>query len=317
MRITGQLIDATTGTHLWADKFDGDLSDIFDLQDKVAVAVVSAVEPRIQSAEVERAKRKPAANLDAYDLYLRATHLAHAPDESDAAAALDLLYRAISAHPSYSVAYARAAQLLTMRMANGWGKGMEEEGAECVRLARAAIQADRDDADAIYPAGMSLVFCATDVEVGINMLDRSLAMNGNCAQAWTLSGQARVYIGDNETALDHLDRARRMNPLDPMTYLTLMVSAFAHMFESRFEQAIDFAQRSLKEHASAVSTYRVLAASYAQLGRMDEARSAGKMILQLYPGYSLKNRLRTGYAVFQNPRLSIYVDGLRMAGLPG
>ena len=316
VRITGQLIDATTGAHLWADKFDGDLADVFDLQDQVAGSVVAAIEPKLQSAEIERARRKPTDDLGAYDLYLRALHSADGRDKASVRAALDLLYQAISANPRYAVAHARAAQLYVWWFSNGWSESPEADAAESVRLARAAIAADRDDAEALYLAGAALVFFATDAALGVNMLDRSLAMNANCAHAWMLSGQARIYLGDNEMALSCLHRAQRLSPLDQWLALSFELMAFAHMFEGRFEEAVLAAQRGLKERPGTVSTYRVLAASYAHLGRLDEARHAIEQVLRLYPGYSLGARSRFKFAMFQAPRAAIYIEGLRKAGAP-
>lgn len=150
-------------------------------------------------------------------------------------------------NPRYALAYGQASIVHCWRAANGWTDNIDADVAEAVRLARTAIEIDRDDPEAMCRAGCSLVFGATDTALGISMLDRSLGMNANSAQAWTLSGQARVYLGHCDIALQHLERALRLNPLDPLSYLMLMVMAFAHMSEGRFEEAIAVAQRSRTE----------------------------------------------------------------------
>ncbi|MSP48497.1 MAG: adenylate/guanylate cyclase domain-containing protein [Alphaproteobacteria bacterium] len=315
VRITGQLIDGTTGAHLWADRFDGDLADVFDLQDKVAVSVVSTIEPKVQAAEIERARRKPADDLDAYDLYLRALPLWHTLTKDGISAAIDLLTRAIATNPKYAIALGRAAQLYCHRVGNGWSEDLDADRDEAVRLARSALEADRNDADAICLAGFAFAYFAADAELGINLLDRSLAMNANCAHTWMFSGHARVYIGDCETAIDHLSRAQRLSPMDPMSFQILMMTAFAHFCEGRLDQAIAFARRSLQENP-VVSAYRVLAVSCALSGRMEEAKVAVDQALKLSPGYTIGNHLRGKYAVFQSPKIGRYVEGQRKAGFP-
>ncbi|MBI1777603.1 MAG: winged helix-turn-helix domain-containing protein [Proteobacteria bacterium] len=315
VRITGQLIDAMTGAHLWADKFDGDLKDIFELQDKVAVSVVGAIEPKLQAAEIERAKRKPASNLDAYDLYLRALPGFYAGTKNGMTTARDLLYRAIEVNPRYGAAYGRASMIPAWRTSQGFTDSREKERVEAVHLARAAIEYDRDDPEAMYLAGWSLVFWGADIDRGMNALERSIAMNPNCAHACLYYGSARNYVGDSDTAIEYLLQAQRMSPRDPMMYLLLGLLGSAHMFAGRFEKAVECAKQSLAEASHFTATYRTLAASYAHLGRADEARETVKQMLQLEPGYSLQ-RMSPGQGLAQHPRASIYIDGLRMAGVP-
>ena len=316
VRITGQLIDAATGAHLWADRFDGDVANVFELQDKVAINVVIAIEPRLKAAEIERAKRKPTENLDAYDLYLRSLTPFYAVTRESMAESLQLLYRAMDKAPHFPVAIARAALIYPWRSTQGWMTSRQDEAKEAIRLARLAIELDRDDPDAMYMAGAVLVFYATDVDIGLSLIDRSIEMNGNCAHAWMYSGRSRAYVGDHEAAIDHLTRAQRLSPRDPSMRSMLVMKAFAHMFEERFEKAIEYASHSLGEHRRISAPYRVLAACYAHLGQMAKAQEAARQVLELDPDYSIAAVASTGFAAFQNPKAGVYIDGMRKAGIP-
>ena len=157
VRITGQLIDATTGAHLWADRFDGTLEDVFDLQDRVTVSVVGAIAPKLEQAEIERAKRKPTESLDAYDYYLRGTASLHQGTKEAISEALRLFYRAIELDPEFSSAYGMAAWCYVVRKVNGWmGDDLAQEVAETRRLARRATELGKDDAVALFGAGTLL-----------------------------------------------------------------------------------------------------------------------------------------------------------------
>src|SRR4029450_5955711 len=216
--ITGQLIDTSTGAHLWADRFEGGPNNIFDLQDQVTGRVVGAISPRLEEAEIERAKRKPTENLDAYDYYLRGLAGVHQWTKKSSEVALSNFYRAIQLDPSFAAAYGMAARTYVLRKAGAWGADREAEVAEAVRLAKQAAQFGKDDAIALSTAGIAFSFMVGDHDEGKALTDRALALNPNSAWAWLWSGYVRVWLGDSEAAIDRVSRALRLNPSDPHSW---------------------------------------------------------------------------------------------------
>ena len=189
VRITGQLIDATTGAHLWADRFDGGLGDIFDLQDQVTESVVGAIAPAVEKAEIERAKRKPTESLDAYALYLRGlARLYQVASRQANDEALRLFNSAIELDPDFASAYGRAAHCYAIARANGWISVTPNEIAEVTRLAQRAVELGKDDAIALASGGWALAVVVRDLEVGAGLIDRALVLNSNWAEAWSFGG---------------------------------------------------------------------------------------------------------------------------------
>src|SRR6185312_6343880 len=197
------------------DHFDGGLEDIFDLQDQVAASVVGAISPKLEQAEIERAKRKPTESLDAYDHFLRGMACVHRWTKQASDEALEHFGRAIAADPDYASAYGMAARCYSARKVSGWVDDLEQETAEAARLARKVAQIGRDDAVALYTAGMALAYCVGDLDDGAAMIERSLALNPNAAWAWLFSGWTKVWQGDPEHALDCIARAAALSPQDP------------------------------------------------------------------------------------------------------
>ena len=204
VRITGQLIDAGTGAHLWADRFDGALEDIFDLQDQVTTSVVSAIAPKLEQAEVERAKRKPTESLDAYDYFLRGTESLYVQTRESTIEALPLFHKAIELDPDFSSAYAMAAFCYTQRKSGGWVTDRAQETAEAARLAWKAVELGKGDAAALCRAGHTLAYVVEDFDGGALFIDRALLLNPNLASAWYSSGWLRVWIGEPEVAIKQL-----------------------------------------------------------------------------------------------------------------
>ena len=235
VRITGQLIDATTGGHLWADRFEGTLSDIFDLQDQLTENVVGAIAPQLERAEIERAKQKPTRSLDARDYYLRGMANLHRGTRDSTDEALAQFYRALQIDPDFASAYAMAAWCHLWRKANGWMTDRPNEIAEGTRLARRAVELGRDDAVALTRSGSVLGHFAGDVDGGIALIDKALVLNPNLASAWFLGGFLKVWRGEPDAAIEHFARAMRLSPLDPEIYRMQAGTALAHLFAGRFE----------------------------------------------------------------------------------
>jgi adenylate cyclase len=312
VRIACQLIDAATGVHLWSDRFDGTLADVFDLQDRITSSVIGAIEPRLRHAEIERARRKPTDNIDAYDLYLRALALHNTVTDEDSCEALRLLGRAIELDPDYAAAYGLAAYCHLRQRQRGWVASTTAEG---VRLARVAARKGQDDSDALWMAGISLAILIGETEEGLALIERSLQLNPNSAGAWMVSGMARAYAGDSATAIAHFERSIQLNPLDPLVYITCYGTAFAHFAAKRYDESSTWLERSLRALPSYLPALRLKIAICGLQGQ--ECEKWIERLLAIVPETTM-GKLRLHYEpMVRNPscRDSI-LSGLRMAGLP-
>jgi adenylate cyclase len=233
VRITGQLIDAATGTHLWADRFDGLLDDIFDLQDRVTSSVIGAILPHLERAEIERAQRKPTESLQAYDYYLRALASSYRFTREANLETLELTRAASAIDPHFALSHALAAFSFTQRKAFGWSANIADEISETRRLASQAIELDRDDARVLGMAGFALGYVVGEVEVAAEFLARAIQLDPNLMLARTWMGWTKVYLGDMDGAIEQLEVAQRLNPLDPRRYVALTAMAYAHFFAGR------------------------------------------------------------------------------------
>jgi adenylate cyclase len=315
IRITGQLIDASSGAHIWADRFDGGMDDIFDLQDRVTASVVGAISPKLEQAEIERARRKPTDSLDAYDYYLRGMAALHRWTRSDIDEALSLFFKAIELDPNFASAHGMAAWCYVLRKANGWMTDRGSEIANAERLALRATELGKDDAVALSRAGHALAFVAGDLSGGAEFIDRALALNPNLAAAWLFSGWTRANLGEPELALDHLTRSLRMSPFDPLMFGMQNGFAAAHFIAGRYAEAVSWAEKSLRERPDYLPSLRFGAAANALLGRLDIAEKAVARIRQLDPQLRLSNLANV--VPFHRPEdLARLADGLRKAGLP-
>ncbi len=317
VRITAQLIDATAGAHLWADRFDSALEDIFDLQDRVAASVVAAIAPKLEQAEIERARHKPTESLDAYDHYLRglATIYQNPSNPKASSDALLLFARAIELDKNFAMAYGVAAWCYVWRKANGWMVDRSREIAEAERLARQAVTLGKDDAATLARGGHALAFVAGELDTGVIFLDRAIALNPNVAVAWYLSGFVRIFVGEPELAIEHLSKAMRLSPLDPLTFAMQTGCAHACLFAGRYDEASMWAQKALREQPDFMTTHRIAAASSAFAGRLEEARRAMARLRQLDPALRISN-LADQIPLHRREDLARYQEGLRMAGLP-
>jgi TolB-like protein/class 3 adenylate cyclase/Flp pilus assembly protein TadD len=315
VRITGQLIDTTTGAHIWADRFDGAIDDIFELQDQIASNVAGAIEPKLRQSEIERASRKRTANLSAYDLYLRALAQSYRYTDEGLAEAVVLTRQALAVDPSYPPAAALVGWCRTLQRAQGWGALSDEDIGEACRLARQALEAERDDAETICHAAWTLFFFAGEREMAAAALDRALALNPNAAHAWTHRGGIHALRNEPEAAIEAIERARRLSPFDPLAFFYAFNIAFAHFAARRFEQAVEWADRALHDQPRMVVAMRVKVVALAHLGRLDAARAELSRVRAIDPKLTIAGYRE--YAHFLAPEgLELYVAGLRLAGLP-
>jgi TolB-like protein len=315
IRITAQLIDAATGVHLWADRFEGKAKDVFDLQDQVTASALGAIAPKLEQAEIERAKRKPTENLNAYDFFLRGMASFHRWTKEANSEALRLFYKAVELDPEFASAYGMAAWCYNQRQAHGWMTNRVQVVAEAVRLARQAVELGRDDAVALCTGGYGLARLGLDFEAGAFFIDRARTINPNLAAAWYFSGLARVHLGDPETAIAHLAHVMRLSPLDPIIFMMEYGMAIAHFIAGRTDEATSWAERALREKPNCHPALRVAAASHAFAGRLDCARNALARLRALDPALRISNLKE--FAPFRRPEDSAkYEDSLRKAGLP-
>jgi TolB-like protein len=315
IRVIGQLVDAVTGAHLWADRFEGALEDIFDLQDKLAVSVVGAISRRLEQAEIERATRRPTQNLDSYDYYLRGMANLYQWTRKGNSEALELFHNAFRLDPKFAAAYGMAAWCYDLRKWNGWMVDYARESEETARLADRAAELGKDDAIALCMAGFALSHVVGDHGRAAALIDRSLALNVNLAAAWNASGWVRTFLGETSEAIEHLERAMRLSPLDPLMYLMQSATALAHFVAGRYDQAVVWAAKAHREQPNALASLRILAASSALAGRLEEARDAIAKALSLDPNTRISNlKERTGRHPPED--FARYADALRLAGLP-
>jgi TolB-like protein/class 3 adenylate cyclase len=315
VRITGQLIDTATAAHIWADRIDGALDDIFALQDQVASSVAGAIEPKLRQSEIERANRKPTANLTAYDLYLRAVAQSYRYTDEGFAEAVALARQALAIDPSYAPAAALVGLCRGQQRVQGWGALSADDVAEACRLARQALEAERDDAETIGQAAWTLFFLAGEVAMAAAALDRALALNPNAPLAWLIKGAFHAARNQPEAAIEAIERARRLSPFDPLAFFYAVNIAAAHLLARRFEQAIEWADRALHDQPRLILAMRFKVAANAHLGHLDEARAELSRVLAIDPKLTIAGYRE--YAHFSPPEvLELIVTGLRLAGLP-
>lgn len=315
VRITGQLIDASTGAHLWADKFDGQLEDVFDLQDQITANVVGALEPTMRKAEIERARRKPAEHMGAYDLYLQALPHIYAIRQDENLLALDMLERAIELDGNYAPALAHAGWCLVQRITRGWPSYGDDDIKRAVGWARQSLAAGSDDAKAVVIAGFVLVLLRQDYNAGIDAVFRAVDINPGSGFVNAMAGSALVFGDEAEAGLPLMQKAMELCPKDPSFFSFLTVTGVGHLFQGEFEQAIEFANRSVALQADWDSTYWVLVTAYSGLGQHEEAKSAARQLLEVNPAASASTYERV--LPMKSPEArALVIQSLREAGIP-
>jgi adenylate cyclase len=282
VRITAQLIDALTGAHLWADRFDGPLEDVFELQDRVAIGVAGIIEPTLEIAEIHKSFARQTTDLTTYELYLRALSLVWGWNESGVIAGLDLLMQAIERDPRYGPALALAAAAHTNLHVNDWTRDPEATSRAAIELARAALRYGEDDPNVLGFAARTLGYFGEDIGASIALIDRALALNPSFARGWVTSGWLRLWAGDPEKAIGAFETSLRLSP-HARTADRLMGLGVAYFFARRFTEAETLLQQSLQENPEWPPSYRFLAACYAKMGRLDDARRTIETLKSLTP----------------------------------
>ena len=312
VRITGQLIDAVTGTHLWADRFERDLTDIFALQDEVTVAVVSAIQPKLLQTEIAMAARRRPENLTAYDFYLRALQQSYLTTREGVAETIRLAHRAFELDHGFGRAAALAGNGHMQNVLWGYAADPQFDRKEAVRLSRLALSIDDGDPDTLARAGIISAFMVGDCESEIELVDRAVALNPNSFQAWHSRGQVYRIAGLPEEAVRSFELAIRKSPVDPRLHLTFGGMAQAFVELRRFDEAIVAGKKSLRQNPSYSPAYQYLASAFAHLGRDAEAREAAARLLELDPAFTISTFVARG----GRSNAKLLIEGLRKAGLP-
>ena len=315
VRITAQLLDAATGVHVWADRFDRALEDIFDLQDEVTESVVGAIEPHLVRAEFERIRGKRPDSLDAYDYTLRGLSMMNSLTLRDAANALKLFREAIKADSRYARAYVCASWCYRRHVQLRGMTLSDEDKAESIGLAETAVALDGTDPYVLWQAGMTAGLVADDPTMMTTLVERSLSINSNSTRAWSASGIMRCILGQPEEAIPSAERAIRMSPVDPSMWVPYGIMANAFMQQARYEEAASWARKSLAQHRFNLPAYHVLGASCVHIGHQVEAESAVRQLRELAPELTI-SRLEATYPVARYRNLDTFLEGLSQAGLP-
>ena len=315
VRITGQLIDAESGKHIWADRFESSLEDIFELQDQMAHSVVGAIAPRLEQAEIERAKRKLTESLSAYDCFLRGMAGWHDWTRTGHDAALRQFQRAIELDPTFARPHALAAGCYLMRKSNGWVVDRAAETAEAERLARSGADLGRTDAVALAWSAHALAHVVGDIGAGIALIDHALRLNPNLAVAWQRSGWIHVYAGEPEVAIEHVRTAMRLSPLDPLMHLAFSAIAYGYFFLGDLDQSSTWSDRALQMRPDWPAALRASAMSHALAGREPLAQKAMTRLRALQPTLRLSN-LHEQMFLHRPEHMEKFIEGMRKAGLP-
>jgi TolB-like protein/Tfp pilus assembly protein PilF len=289
VRITSQLVKAETSTHIWADRFDGELDDIFSLQDSVTARVVGAIAPKIERAEIERSRRKPTANLAAYDYYLRGWAALHLWNHEGNDEALEHFRRARELDPGFAAAYGVAARCYVQRKTMRGLQDYAAEHAEAIRLARRAVELGQDDAVALCTAAFALFDFAHDFDIADSLMERSLQLNPNLAMTWIFAGWGKVHCGEAAVAIERFKRALTLSPQDPQILSMYAGLACAYFVAGNYEEALSWAVKADRERPNIALLHCTFAACYGLTGRLEEAVQAVARLRHFAPDLRVSN----------------------------
>ena len=315
VRIAAQLIDATTGAHIWTDRFDGTLDDIFDLEDRVASSVAVAIDPRLRTAEIERSSRKPTEILEAYDFYLRALVQSRKRTKDSLVETVRLLNRALELDPAYAYAMEYISSCRVLQRSRHWIPSSGPEVDEGIAMARRAISAAWDNSVILTGAGFALAFLAGENETALSAIDRAIVLNPYTARAFSLRALVLVFLNRPDEAIPAAEEAMRLEPHGPWTFLSIQALAFAHLAAGRYETAMPFADRALRENGG-LPALRFKLSLCGHLGRLDEAEEYLRRLRELHPEPTVGSVMRDVSRGVAPKIAARMAEGLRKAGVP-
>ncbi len=314
LRVSGQLVDTATGSHIWAERFDGELQDVFDLQDRITASVAGAIEPKLQQAEIQRAQTKPTESLTAYDLYLRALGLFYDLTKDSLTEALALLDRCIAADRRYSSAYALACLCHINRKMLNWDLAGETE-VNGLQAAKLAIETGKDNPAALASAEIAIAHLGGNLEEGLAQIERSLSLNPNSALGWWAGGYVHFWLGEHESSIAYFHKAMRLSPLDPLAFRSYAGIGRPYFFSDRYEEAIAWADKALSVSPNFATALQLKVAAAAMAGRSDAAQEAVRQLRAVRPDISIATILRRSPIREQRQR-DFFEAALRKGGLP-
>jgi tetratricopeptide (TPR) repeat protein len=313
VRITCQLIEAATSTHIWADRFERDMTDIFALQDDVTLAVVSAIQPKLLQAEIALSTRRRPENLTAYDYFLRALQQALLATREGVAEALRLLQRTLEIDPGFAGAATLAGACHLENVVQNYAVDPQLDRKEAVRLMRLALSLDDGDPVTLAEAALISALLVGDCETEIEIADRAVTLNPNSHRAWNCRGWVYNVAGQPEEAIRSFERAMRMSPVDPQQFAALNGMGFAFIELRRFDEAIITGKKALRHKPCYPGPYRCLASAFAHLGRDAEAREAAARLLEIDPAFTISAWIARSQL---SKSAKLMIEGFRKAGLP-
>jgi adenylate cyclase len=316
VRITGQLADAATGNDIWADRYDSTLEDIFDLQDRVTTSVIGAIAPQLERAEIARAQHKPTESLQAYDYYLRALASYYRFTREGNIEAFRLAKTASSLDPNYAAPFALAAACLVQRWGFGWSTGSAEDVEEARRLARRAIEIDKDEPTALALAGMTIALFVGEVEDGAALLTRAITLDPNLALARIWSGWAQLGLGNETDAIEQFQIGLRLSPLDPHIFMAQNGMAAAHFLAGRYDDGCAWAKSAVQQNPNLVGAYRNLIACHVMAGRLEEARQTWAALRQIDPAQRISAGVMYRWLLRRPREIQRYIEAFRVVGMP-
>ncbi len=313
MRITGRLLEAENGTQIWANRYDGTVDDIFELQDRITDSVAGAIEPQLRHAEIERARRIPSDKFGSYNQFLRALALFYKGSREGVEHAIHLLDEVTNNDPGYAQPFALKSWCYVYYIAQGWSQDPAKYRIQCIEAARLAVERERDDPTVLWMSAQAIGYLAHDLETALFLLDRAITLNPSCAPAYTMCGWARCWAGRQKEAIPHFHCAMRLSPFDRTLVAMLSGLAVALCMDGQYDESITWAQRAIREQDTWTASYRPLISSLTHLGRADEAQRAVEQLMARDPDYRV-TRIRSLY--WPSPGADRYLEGLVKAGLP-
>lgn len=314
VRIGVELKDVEAGIVLWADRYDGDVSELFEFQSRIATRIVWSIAPQVREAELKRALRKRSDNLNAYELLMKAIDFMYRMNFFDFGRAGELLQAAIVSDPNYATPYAYAALWHIHNVAQGWGPEGGSDAAEAARLAAAAVERAPADGFALAVLGHTKALLFKDYDAALDLFDRALSASPGNAMAWTLSSGVYGYLEDGQSAITRAEQGLRLSPADTQAYFYLMFLGQAHYISGNYDEAVVWARKTAALNGRLSANLRVLAAAYIAKGQDGEARAVTKMLLEIQPRFTLS--AYRGRCPFKADLRERFIDHLRQAGLP-